>query len=158
MALRWLWGGYPLAINTLWGGIDVALGGLRDLRPRFLLSAFCFRFGRPCRVFQGSRFEVQGSIFGLYYKSPESNSPPTLPSGWSGGTLDKLWTCTGTIAPPQTPAFDQPHLSSSLYAPQRSACADGVLPATPSSRARRVPFVDHRIALVCRGAQIGLGC
>jgi hypothetical protein len=27
MALGWLWGAYPLAINTLWSGFDVALGG-----------------------------------------------------------------------------------------------------------------------------------
>jgi hypothetical protein len=27
VALGWLWGAYPLAINTLWGGFDVALGG-----------------------------------------------------------------------------------------------------------------------------------
>jgi hypothetical protein len=32
VALLWLWGAYPLAINTLWGGSDIALkshwGGL----------------------------------------------------------------------------------------------------------------------------------
>src|SRR5208283_778311 len=32
----------------------------------------------------------------------------------SGGTLDKPWTYPGTIEPPPTPVFDQPHLSSLL--------------------------------------------
>ena len=31
MALGWLWGRNPLAINTLWGGLGVALAGLTRL-------------------------------------------------------------------------------------------------------------------------------
>src|ERR1035437_7420691 len=42
------------------------------------------------------------------------NSPRAPVSGWSGGTLDILWTCPGTIEPPETPIFDQPGLSNSL--------------------------------------------
>jgi len=50
------------------------------------------------------------------------------------GTLDKPWTCPGTIEPSQTPVFDQPHLSRPYYPALRrlrSARAYGVLPATP---------------------------
>jgi hypothetical protein len=32
VALRWLWGAYPLAINTHLGGFDVALGGFVRVR------------------------------------------------------------------------------------------------------------------------------
>ena len=53
----------------------------------------------------------QGSKFGVHHKPPEYNLPPAPPSGWSGGTLDKPWTCPGTIEPPQTPVFDQSSLS-----------------------------------------------
>jgi hypothetical protein len=49
------------------------------------------------------------------HKPPEYNSPPAPPSGRSGGTLDKPWTRSGTIEPPQTSVFDQPHLFNSLY-------------------------------------------
>ena len=68
-----------------------------------------------CPAFQGSRFEVQGSKFGAQHKLSEFNSSAAPPPGWSGGTLDKPWTSPGTIEAPQTPVFDQPHLSSSLH-------------------------------------------
>lgn len=58
MALRWLWGGYPLAINTLRGGFDVALG---DFAPVLLLECVGF-----------------ASAFGglLHMKAPASLSHP----------------------------------------------------------------------------------
>jgi hypothetical protein len=40
VALRWLWGAYPLAINTLWGGFDVALGG--DFNSSFIIHPSSF--------------------------------------------------------------------------------------------------------------------
>ena len=64
-------------------------------------------------------------MFGVQHKPPESNSPPAPPSGWPGGTRDILWTCSGTIAPPQTPICDQPPLSISLYA-RPAAIHEGV--------------------------------
>ncbi len=50
-----------------------------------------------------------------HHKPLEYNSPSAAPSWRSGGTLDKPWTCSGTIEPPPTPVFDQPHLSNSLH-------------------------------------------
>ena len=83
-------------------------------------------------------------MFGVDHKSPEYNSSPAPPSRWSGGTLDKPWTYSGTIEPPQTPVFDQPHLSSSLRTSLRRlrpARADGVLPATPRCSPREYPVL-----------------
>ena len=51
---------------------------------------------------------------GVSHKHPEYNSPPAPTSGWSGGTLDKPWTCPGTIEHLQTPVFDQLSLSRPL--------------------------------------------
>jgi hypothetical protein len=78
--------------------------------------------------------DVGWRLFGVHHKHPEYNSPSAAPWGWSGGTLDKPWTCPGTIEPSPTPVFDQPHLSSPLHPPLRrlrSARADGVLPVAP---------------------------
>ena len=55
---------------------------------------------------------VGGWLLGVHHKPFEYNSPSAAPSGWSGGTLDKPWTCPGTIEPLPTPVFDQPHLSN----------------------------------------------
>ena len=69
---------------------------------------------------------------GFHHKPSEYNPHPPPPSGWSGGTLDKPWTCPGTREPPQTRLFNQPHLSSPLHPPLfrlRSARADGRPPA-----------------------------
>ena len=71
---------------------------------------------------------------GFPHKPPDFNSSRAPPSVWSGGTLDKPWTCPGTMEPAQTLIFDQPHLSSSLRPTLHrlhSARADGVFPATP---------------------------
>src|ERR1017187_1772934 len=93
---------------------------------------FCFRLSafapwRLCRAFRGSKFKVQGSRFGVYHKPSEYNPPPAPPSGWSGGTLDKPWTCPIPIEPPQTPVIDQPSLSIPLsfgiFAAKRLKCA-----------------------------------
>src|ERR1017187_2041134 len=112
----------------------------------FLLSALCFRSVAALSGFsrfevrssrfkvqgsrfkvQGSRFKVQGSRFGVYHKPSEYNPPPAPPSGWSGGTLDKPWTCPIPIEPPQTPVIDQPSLSIPLsfgiFAAKRLKCA-----------------------------------
>jgi hypothetical protein len=77
VALGWLWGRNPLAINTLWGGFDVALGGfpqpiasisafcfllLPDWPFCLLHSAFCLRFGVALDGF-ARIFEVRGSGF-----------------------------------------------------------------------------------------------
>jgi hypothetical protein len=120
-----------------------------------------------------SRFEVRGSgfdvgcwMFGVQHKHLKYISPPAPPSGWSGGTLDKPWTCPGTIEPPESPVFDQPHLFSSRHPPlrrlnpahavgsgeharrgralpiqQRYGC---VLPA-PTAFCRRLPRRDHGV-------------
>ena len=120
----------------LWGGF----GWLRLSRRYFYFLVSAFTSWRLCPAFQGPKFEVRGSKFGVHHKPPEYNSPPAPPSGWSGGTLDKPWTCPGTIEPSQTPVFDQPHLFSSLHPllrRLRCARADGVLPVAP----RRSPLV-----------------
>jgi hypothetical protein len=56
-----------LAINTLWGGSDVALkshwGGLAGHSAFFIRAGVALGgFARPFKV-QGSRFEVQSSVF-----------------------------------------------------------------------------------------------
>jgi hypothetical protein len=65
-------------------------------------------------------------MFGVDHKSPKYYCPPAPPPGWSGGTLDKPWTCPGTIEPPQTPVFDQPSLfrplSCDISAAERFRC------------------------------------
>ena len=58
-------------------------------------------FGRLCPASQGSKFEVRGSKVSVHHKPPEYTPPFAPPSGWSGGTLDKPWTCASTIEPPQ---------------------------------------------------------
>jgi hypothetical protein len=78
----------------------------------FLLSALCFP--SVASLPSLSRFEVQGSKFGVFHKPSEYNSPPPPPSGWSGGTLDKPWTSSGTIEPSQSLVSDQPSLSRPL--------------------------------------------
>ena len=124
VACGWLVGAYPLPSRWLVGGLDVALmwlwGGFGWLAPSpavisafyFLLSAFTS--WRLCPAFEGPTFEVRGSEFGVHHKLSEYNSPPEHPSGCSGGTLDKPWTCPGTIEPPQTSVFYQPSLSRPL--------------------------------------------
>ena len=90
-------------------------------------SSFCLHPVWLCPAFQGSRFEVRGSKFGVHHNPSEYNSLPVPPSGWSGGTLDKPWTCPIPIEPPQTPVFDQPSLSRPLAcgisAAERFRCA-----------------------------------
>src|ERR1035441_1127419 len=70
-------------------------------------------------------FEVQGSAFHLHHKPSECNSPAAPPSGWSGGTLDKPWTYSGTIEPIPDPFFDQARLSKSVSrgSSARSRCS-----------------------------------
>ncbi len=80
--------------------------------------------------------DVGGWLLGFHHKPFEYNSSPAPASGWSGGTLDKPWTCLGTIEPSPTPVFHQPHLSSPLHPPLRrlrSARTDGVLPGNPGA-------------------------
>ncbi len=75
--------------------------------------------------------DVGGWLLGFHHKPFEYNSSPAPASGWSGGTLDKPWTCPGTIEPAPTPVFDQPYLSRKLHPllrRLRSARANGVLP------------------------------
>jgi hypothetical protein len=114
--------------------------GFGWLCPTILHSSFFILhsprrgFGRLCPAIPQSAIRNPHSPHGVPHKPSAYNSPPSPPSRWSGGTLDKPWTCPGTIEPSQTPVFDQPHLSSSLYPPTRrlrSVRADGVLPATP---------------------------
>jgi hypothetical protein len=62
-----------------------------------------------------SAFRTKHPPQGVHHKPSEYNSPPGPPSGWSGGTLDIPWTCPIPIEPPQTPVFDQPSLSKSLF-------------------------------------------
>ena len=102
VALGWLWGAYRLASNRLWGGFDGALMWLWMA----LMAA--------CPAFRCWKLDVGCWMFGIQHKHPEYNSPSAPPSERSGGTLDKLWTCLGTIEPPQPPVFDQPGLSQSL--------------------------------------------
>jgi hypothetical protein len=90
-----------------------------------------------------STFEVRGSgfevalhwrldvgcwKFGLHHKLLKSNSPLSPPSWWSGGTLDKLWTCPVTVEPSQGPVFHQAGLSNSpschAWAVKRSPSLD----------------------------------
>jgi hypothetical protein len=72
VASRWLYGAYPLAINTLWGGFVVALGG----------------FALPFKV-RRSMFEVQSSVFTI---SISNLTPlPRLPRGGLGAP----WTNPG---------------------------------------------------------------
>ena len=72
---------------------------------------------------------------GVSHKHPEYNSPPAPTSGWSGGTLDKPWTCPGTIEHLQTPVFDQPSLSRPLScgisAAERFGCGADLWSAGP---------------------------
>jgi hypothetical protein len=124
VALGWLWGAYQLAINTLCGGFDVALMCLwvafRGLSPPFLLSTFCFvlfpecGFGWLCPGFQGSRFRVQGSRFGVCHKLPKYSPRRPPPSAWTGGGLVPPWTYPGTIDPAPASLFDQARLSNAV--------------------------------------------
>ncbi len=75
--------------------------------------------GWLCPAFRGRRLSVGCPLFGVFHKHLEYNSNSASPSGASGGTLVPPWTCAGTIEPPQTTVFDQPHLSSSLNTPLR---------------------------------------
>jgi hypothetical protein len=143
-------------INGLAGGFEVAC---EWLQPAFAIlhSAFCIlpwlRHGSGPnprrRLLEGRRSKVKGrglkfaagcwmsdvGCFSLLDKSPEYSPPPALPSGWSGGTLDKPWTCPGTAEPAQTTVFDQPHLSSSLHPPlRRRLCV-----LAPTVLCRRLP-------------------
>ena len=67
----------------------------------------------PCPPSQGSMFEVRGSELGVHHKPSEYDWPPAPPSGWSGGPLDKPWTCPGTIEHPKGSHFNQASLSKS---------------------------------------------
>jgi hypothetical protein len=100
----------------------------------FLLSALCFPsaaalprhssffilhsprrgFGWLRRAVRCWMLDVGCWMFSVRHKPSEHNSPPSPPSRWSGGTLDKPWTCPGTIEPPQITVFDQPRLSRPL--------------------------------------------
>ena len=88
----------------------------------------------------------QGSEFGFHNKLPEYNSPPAPPSGWSGSTLDKPWTCPGTIEPPQTPVFDQPSLFRPLSC-GLSAAEGFTRGADPRSEAARGLRLCEPVAL-----------
>ena len=134
VALGWLWGRNRLAINRLWGGVDVALGGFA--RPfRTPHSAFAPRW--LCVAILHSAFFLLPSLPSVHHKRPEYNSPFAPASGWSGGTLDKPWTCTGTIEPSQNPVFDQPSLSRPLScgisAVERFRCGANLWSGVPPS-------------------------
>ena len=83
-------------------------------------------------------------MFAVHHKPPEYISPPAPRSGWSGGTLDKPWTCPSTIEPPQPPIFDQPSLSRphscGISATERSRYGVGLWPAGAWS---------HRLCVIC---------
>ena len=134
----------PFPDDWLWVALPAQALGVLPSRPADY-SAFrtpnCSEggFARPFCILH-SAFCLLPSLPGAHHKHPEYNSHPSPPSWWSGGTLDKLWTCSSTIELPQAPVFDQPHLSSALHPPPCSllcAPADGVLPAN----LRRGPLV-----------------
>ena len=108
---------FRVTLGSHWGGFGLALGG----------------FARLFEVWS-SMFDVRCSMFRVHHKHPEYNPPLPPPSGRSGGSLDKPWTCPGTIEPSHTAVFDQPHLSRPLRLPPRglrSTRLDGVLSAAP---------------------------
>jgi hypothetical protein len=61
VALRWLWSGYPLAINTLRGGFEVALGGFETLAAKAPGGAVSWLYGGLRAALPGlSRVKVGG--------------------------------------------------------------------------------------------------
>jgi hypothetical protein len=66
-----------------------------------------------CPAIPHSALGIPHSPQGVRHKYPESNSPSAPAPAWSGGTLDKPWTCPGTIDPLPDPIFDQARLSKS---------------------------------------------
>ena len=96
------------------------LGLLRPPLTPSLALPFCILHSafylRPEVAWDGFArlFKVRGSRFGSTHKHPESNSSLPPPPAWSGGTLDKPWTCPGTIDPLPDPIFDQSRLSKSV--------------------------------------------
>src|ERR1035438_3539847 len=96
------------------------MGGLSWLSAvsAFSLSAFQLLpkcgLGWLCPGFQGSRFRVQGSKFGVCHKLPKSNPPLPPPSAWTGGGLVPPWTYPGTIDPAPASLLDQAHLSNAV--------------------------------------------
>jgi hypothetical protein len=71
-------------------------------------------FGRPSRAIPQSEIRIPHSPPGVHHKPSEYNFHRAPSAGWSGGTLDKPWTCPGTIEPSQPPVFEQPSLSRLL--------------------------------------------
>jgi hypothetical protein len=141
--------------------------GFGRLCPAILHSSFCLQpslgggFGWLCPAFLHSSFCILPSFTGVHHKHPEYNSPPAPPSGWSGGTLDKPWTCPGTIEPPQTPVFDQPSLSRrrscGISAAERFRCGADLWSAGARSLRLAVPcsaIPDLWVALPTRCAFI----
>ena len=111
LPITWLVPGLYLPCTWLWRSFGVPFGGFA--RPFFILhSSFCIR---P-RAFTISH--------------PNTTPLPRAPRGGLGGTLDKPWTCPGTIEPPQTPVFDQPSLSRPLScgisSAERLSCEAGI--------------------------------
>src|ERR1035437_291134 len=105
-------------------------GGLGWLRPGF----------------QGSRFRVQGSKFGVCHKHPEYNPPLPPPSAWTGRGLVPPWTYPGTIDPAPAPLLDQAHLSN--------AVSSGVSALSPYSA---LDVVCWMLEVRCSGSKFASG-
>src|ERR1035437_7846576 len=85
---------------------DVALNGTSAFC--ILPSAFASGGFVPLFKVQGSRFEVQGSVFSI--SVPNTTALSRLPRRGLGA----LWTYPGTIDHPQSPIFKQASLSKSM--------------------------------------------
>src|ERR1039457_4801205 len=101
----------------LWGGFDVPSGGFAGT---FDVGCWMFDVLRwLCPPFHRSRFEVQGSKFGVSHKHPESDSSPSLPSSWSGTNLDMPYTHGTSAQRPfrSSQLMHQPFLQSRVVFP-----------------------------------------
>jgi hypothetical protein len=103
----------------------------------FLLPSPRHGFGRLCSLLLHSSFFLLPSpqcgfarFFCIHHSSFLILHSPQ-------GILDKPWTCPGTIAPPQTPVFEQPSLSRPLScgisAAERFRCATALWSADACS-------------------------
>jgi hypothetical protein len=115
------------------------------------------------------RLRHSASPQGVHHKRPEYNSPFAPASAWSGGTLDKPWTCPGTIEPSQTRVFDQSYPDHFPAAfPRRNdsgpaQTADRDRPRHHGFPAHQVgaPFQAHqsaRVAGISNTSLLGLIC
>ena len=101
MALGWLWGRNPLAINTLSGGFDVALGGFNVMRDFHASAAFRSCAGHLTYIMRsgGDRrrpWEYQSDLRGVSGACP--GRLPRLSAASSNGLAH------GTVASGPAPA------------------------------------------------------